>query len=579
MKLPKRKKAQFRFPLLRRRGREDQGEEDGVFVSHGKFPFQPLTLILPPLQGERISSFLKSVAFLIVFLFGLIALSRIGSAAESDGFIQRRHVAANRQRRIIFNNDGNEPVYFCNAATAGELLKSRTTPLAGTQVDSIFYCTWSSGFGMFTHHTKVGQLFNTREEMFAPNRTQEFFEKGIDPLRVMIDFARKNKMEIFWSMRMNDTHDASASAYGPVMFRANKLKQEHPEYLIGSNEKRSKFGHWTAVNYGMAEVRDLAFKYCEEVCQNYDVDGIELDFFRHPFFFKSSGNDEACTSQEREQMTALMRRIRAMTEEIGRKRNRPILIAMRIPDSVEYCKFIGLDLERWLADGLLDLMIAGGYVNLNPWETSVALGHKYGVKVYPSLDDPRVRDKNSNELRSSIEAYRGRAANAWAAGVDGIYLFNFFNPYAAVWRELGDAQSLKRADKDYFVSVLGRGGVDVPHDKFQNLPTLNPASPLKLSEKPIEVIIRAPEDFPRKVPHRRITLRLELKNPPQPKTLQVSLNKTILKNGKAETNWLQFAVEAKLLQQTNQIEIVTTGEPALLTDAMLSVRYSKPNED
>jgi hypothetical protein len=508
----------------------------------------------------------------LICVFALLACNPV----IADQTNLARHAAANRQRRIIFNNDGNEPVYFCKAATAEELLRSRTMPLVGTQVDSIFYCTWSSGFGLFTHHTKVGQIFTTREEMFAPNRTREFFDAGIDPLRVMVDFGHKHGIEIFWSMRMNDTHDASGAAYGPVMFRANKLKQVHPEYLIGTKTNRPKFGHWTAVNYALLEVRELAFKYCEEVCQNYDVDGIELDFFRHAFFFKSSGNGEPCRAEELDQMTALIRRIRLMTEDVGRKRQRPILVAMRVPDSVEYCKFIGLDLERWLAEGLLDLMISGGYVHLNPWETSVALGHKYGVKVYPSFDESRVRDPAARTLRSSIEAYRGRALNAWAAGMDGIYVFNLFNPDSTVWRELGDAKGLQRADKDYFVSVLGRGAVDVPHDRFQNLPTLNPASPLPLrADKPIELSLRAPEDFESKVAKRKITLCLQFKEPVQTDALRVHLNKVVLKTANTESNWLQFSVEAKILQPTNQIEIATTGKPAILTDSMLSVRYSR----
>ncbi len=58
---------------------------------------------------------------------------------------QQRKKAVHRTRRIIFNNDGNEPVYYCKEATPDALLACRTTALAGTQVDSIFYCTWSSG--------------------------------------------------------------------------------------------------------------------------------------------------------------------------------------------------------------------------------------------------------------------------------------------------------------------------------------------------------------------------------------------------------------------------------------------------
>src|SRR5437016_14504052 len=75
-----------------------------------------------------------------------------------DAFKQQRREAANRKRRVIFNNDGDEIVYECHAATVEDLLNARTTALAGTQVDSIFYCTWSSAFSMFTHDTKVRKV-------------------------------------------------------------------------------------------------------------------------------------------------------------------------------------------------------------------------------------------------------------------------------------------------------------------------------------------------------------------------------------------------------------------------------------
>src|SRR5436190_1132399 len=163
-------------------------------------------------------------------LIGALAILLMqGATFAGENWNAARQKAINRPRRIIFNNDGNEPVYFCKSATAEDLLNARTTALAGSQVDSIFYCTWSSGFGMFTHNTKVGQVFNTREAMFATNRVQEFLNKGIDPLTVMAGFAHQHHMELFWSLRMNDTHDGSSAAYGPPLFRANKLKQEHPE--------------------------------------------------------------------------------------------------------------------------------------------------------------------------------------------------------------------------------------------------------------------------------------------------------------------------------------------------------------
>ena len=493
--------------------------------------------------------------------------SGLAAAAEpiaNDSAWDTLHRAAvNRPRRIIFNNDGNEPVYYCKAATAAELLSVRTSPLVGSQVDSIFYCTWSSGFGLFTHNTRVGQVFDTREEMFKPNRTREFLDAGLDPLQVMVDFARSQRIELVWSMRMNDTHDGSGAAYGPVMFRANRLKQQHPEWLIGSKEKRPKYGSWSAVDYGKAEIRDLAFRYCQEVCEGYGVDGIELDFFRHAFFFKCSGAGQPCGEAELKAMTDLVRRIRAMTREMGRKRGRPILLAVRVPDSLEYCRFIGLDLEGWLADGQVDLLMVSGYTQLNPWDYSVQLGRRYGVKVYPSLDEPRVRDPEAQKLRAGLATYRGRALTAWSAGVDGIYMFNFFDPRSPLWRQLGDPAALRKLDRNYFASVRGVGHVPAPHQKFINVPTLNPGSPIAMTpEATARIEFQVGENLAEAGAGTSARLRLQFKQPPDPQQLRAVLNGQELAAGDLLAPWLEYVLPHTLLHQgANTLELSFRSPP------------------
>src|SRR5439155_13061338 len=147
-------------------------------------------------------------------------------------------------------------------------------------------------------------------------------------------------------------------------------------------------------------------RYVEEVCRNYDIDGVELDFFRHAMFFKTPTTGHPSTVEDLSQMTDLLRRIRAMADEVGSRRGRPILLAMHVPDSIEYCKAIGLDLETWLKDDLLYLLITAGYVELNSLDYSVTLARQYGVKVYPSLDETRIKDQPGRQLRSSLLASR-----------------------------------------------------------------------------------------------------------------------------------------------------------------------------
>lgn len=521
---------------------------------------------------------------------GLLATSSGLDAAENaqpissvTGLRALRTEAAARPRRVIFNNDGNEPVYLSKTTSAEELLSHRTAPLAGSHVDAIFYCTWSSGFSLFTHDTKVGQVFSSREGLFSKNMTPTLLAAGTDPLRVMADFGREKGIEIFWSFRLNDTHDGSTTDYGPIMFRANQLKQEHPEWLIGTPTKKPKFGAWSAVDFSRPEIRDLAFRLVEEVCQNYPVDGFEIDFFRHPVFFKRAAQTGTeCSDEERGVMTDLMQRIRTMTEREGMKRGRPLLLAIRVPDSTDYCRAIGLDLDRWLADGLVDLLITSGYFQLNDPAYSVALARKYGVRVYPSLDESRVRDPAARALRSTTAAYRGRALNARRAGADGVYLFNAFNPTDPIWRELGSPAALATAEQDYFSSLLGQGaaaGGAYPHLGFMRASRLNPAHPMAMERGSSEVAtFWLGEDFREKDPSAAVvTLRLQFKSAPKALATTVSLNRRNLSAGTVVGEWLEFKIQPQTLRPgSNEVRVTLADQDAAVwTDLHCQVRPAK----
>ncbi|MCP4643525.1 MAG: hypothetical protein GY851_23960, partial [bacterium] len=168
------------------------------------------------------------IAAIMGVLMALTDIPSIATAAEDaaasvslDEVRAMRKEAAHRERRIVFDNDGNEPVYYCDEATPKALLDKRTTLLAGSQVDTIVYCTWSSGFSYFTHNTKVGEVFNSTAEEpgkgpgsgFSKNKTQEFIDQGTDSLEIVVDWCRENDVEVFWSMRMNDVHDAWGAWY------------------------------------------------------------------------------------------------------------------------------------------------------------------------------------------------------------------------------------------------------------------------------------------------------------------------------------------------------------------------------
>jgi hypothetical protein len=531
-----------------------------------------------------------SLYYRAIMVISILAVAGIGTVfGQPAGKLQledlrrTRRELAQRQRRIIMNNDGCDVLYFPKGekATVEGFLAKRTTPLAGTHVDAIAFCPTSSGFSYFTHNTKVGTVLTRSGHEFGiqpdtRNIAQELIDLGTDCLQAVIRFGHEHGMEVFWSMRMNDTHDVAHRPEKPY-FLFPPLKSEHPEWLVGDHVKRTPHGRWSSVDYARPEIRDLAFGFIEEVCRGYDLDGVELDFFRHLCYFKSTALGGTASDEERDMMTDLIRRVRKMTEQAGIERGRPILVAVRVPDSVGFCKDMGFDIECWMREGLVDMLITTCYFRLNPWEYSVELGHKYGVPVYPCLSDSRVRGE-TRFRRSSVASYRGRAMNAWVAGADGLHLFNHFDPNAEIWREIGDPETLLAMDKLYFVNV--RDGD--PHNflangrEYRTVPVFGPSHPQLVSaSEPVKLEIVIGDDIPetqRRGHKPDIKLHLEAPGIQKVEQLRAKMNGTELTDGVLNDYWVDYPVPvASVRRGKNQVEIA--AEPSALEPGDWSILY------
>ena len=253
-------------------------------VRFASYPALSALASFPAFASFRAFASFPSFPALLAFLVFLLTLSSCSPGGGAGFDLEAaRHEAAWRSRRIIMNNDGNDCVGEIEGEshTVEALLARRTSPLVGSQVDAIFYCT--GVFDFYTHRSEESQL-----RIEAPeNRriwSDELIAQGRDALQIMVDFCREHDLEIFWSMRMNDTHDSSAR-YAVLM---PEWKKEHPDLLMAPESTSFPYGggRWSAVDYGQAEVREKVFRILRDVVTRYDVDGIELDFFRHPVYFR-----------------------------------------------------------------------------------------------------------------------------------------------------------------------------------------------------------------------------------------------------------------------------------------------------
>ena len=103
---------------------------------------------------------------------------------------------------------------------------------------------------------------------------------GVDPMQRMIDRCRRKGIRPWVSIRMNDVHDAHL-ARSPLHSR---FWLDHRDYW----RYPDRFTAWNdrCLNYGLAPVREHALALIREVCERYDVDGLELDWNRFPLHFR-----------------------------------------------------------------------------------------------------------------------------------------------------------------------------------------------------------------------------------------------------------------------------------------------------
>ena len=90
-----------------------------------------------------------------------------------------------------------------------------------------------------------------------------------------------------------------------------------------------------------------------------------MDFNRHPGVFR---REEAY--QNRYLMTDLVRRVRSRLDQVGAERGRHLKLAVRVAPTLANSARMGLDVSKWMADGLVDTVVAG--VGWIPFEMPIS---------------------------------------------------------------------------------------------------------------------------------------------------------------------------------------------------------------
>ena len=353
---------------------------------------------------------------------------------------ETHRAAVNRRRRITVQYDGNNAL----GKDWQEWLdyRFRWIDEPGVQIDSVWW--------------DIQPLLKNRYPTPPDSLIYRWPDEKTDIVEQLIAETRKRGLEVFWNHRISEVDLKPPGSKGWTK-TPHPLKAAHPDWVM---KTWWPHGLWNLEN---AEVREYKVGLLRHLAETYPLDGFQLDFARHVPCLPVGRQWEL-----RHHVTRFVRQVREMTLEVARKRGRPILLAARVPRSLQGCRVDGFDIETWAQQNLLDILSLGS----RSLEVDIEAYRKIiggrNIKLQPCCDDHHAPD---GYRCPPIEVFRGTFSNWWQQGADSVMTFNWacadpelcekmggaVAPLSQLeaYRQVGTPATFKGKDKTFVVERRG----------------------------------------------------------------------------------------------------------------------------
>lgn len=204
------------------------------------------------------------------------------------------------------------------------------------------------GYGdVYFHQSKTGRVvgqFQEKWNSFIDWRIMRMVETakslGTDQLEIVLKRGKDLGLPVFPSLKLQDSNP-------PGSDRCGLLKWRYKESVCIGEEGRACWCY----NFADERVQKDKLAVIHEVLNEYEADGLELDFVFDKFYFK-----QAEVQAGLEIMTGFLSKVRSMANEIGKKRGSNIPILVRVPLREDDNINLGLDISSWLENALVDIV-------------------------------------------------------------------------------------------------------------------------------------------------------------------------------------------------------------------------------
>ena len=322
--------------------------------------------------------------------------------------------------------------------------------VVGTGVEALVL---GLGYGeVYFHNSKIGRVVGEKKEVWENfidwrimRMVEDATKMGTDQVREVIKRGRKMGMPVFPSLKLND-------AAQPGQERCGWLKWKHgADVCLREPDERLVSTEWC---HDFTDERVTADKLAmiREMLEDYEADGIELDFMFRPRYFR-----KAEVEQNIPVMNQFVAQIRGMANEIGEKRGHEIPIMARVFHSRAENLAVGLDVEAWLKEKSVDFVV--GQVGAQLFETNVVgtgwmadAANAAGAAAY--LRPPRIV-YDERTIFPHIEMFRALGQTLHWQGFAGMYLGYLPWPFSQteyqILREVAYPEVVERHDKRYIL--------------------------------------------------------------------------------------------------------------------------------
>ncbi len=365
-----------------------------------------------------------------------------------------------KTHEVMFYTDGRHSSVYLYEPPMG--IKQYLEPideLVDLGIDTVTYAVGDCSVLLYA--TKVGERWGHNVDLTdhdiwwrAAHNARLMIERGIDPLMLVCEHAQRRGFQFLPSLLLNMIHTPHDRV---TNCRIADFTTHHPEWQVGDEPEspEAQFDNPNRLSFAVPEVRENRLAVIAELVGDYPGDGIELNMHDYaPFIGRRQ------VAEHTETLTQWMREIRRVCNQAAAAQSRPKRLVIRIGATLAGNKGMGMDVETWIEEGIVDtaicMQVVGGFENdTSGLRAVVAAAEGTDVQVLAGME-------STNHPELSRPVVRAAAANAYAAGAHGIFFHTYYPvpsryPYddeaAGRLRFMGHPDLLGNLDKKYRLGI------------------------------------------------------------------------------------------------------------------------------